>query len=100
MVTEENYTISMLLVYILIMYNPLLPSSHTHSHAQRFPRFSSWMLLGESAVVAEVASPMGGNSNSNSNSILSPVLTVWVTLFMIYFTNCLADLAAASTMQV
>ncbi|KAL6745958.1 hypothetical protein V8C86DRAFT_2959352, partial [Haematococcus lacustris] len=90
---------------------------------QQYPTFSAWMLYGEGSPGA------AGNSSSHegvgggaavrppriisidfpldglgqvavqAGSVLSPVLTMWITLVVMFIANSVADYAAASTLQ-
>ena len=87
---------------------------------ERYPQFSAWMLYGEvSGAVLEPpsigSSPpptcggLGGGNTPNHASLaqpqgrnggtLSPVLTIWLTLVVLYLINCAADLAAVACLQ-
>ena len=90
----------------------------------RYPRFSAWMLHGEvSGAVLETSdarstAPSCNHSGSDTpgrlpggkggsslpypgveGGTLSPVLTFWLTLVVLYLINCAADLAAAAGMR-
>ena len=85
---------------------------------ERYPQFSAWMLYGEvSGAVLEPTSSsgtspslcgLGGGDMTNhadfklqgrNGGTLSPVLTIWLTLVVLYLVNCAADMAAVACLQ-
>ena len=72
--------------------------------ADSFPNFASFMLYGETPAAAAVVTSTHPSSNDSPNSssqpIISPVLTVWITLVLLQFFNIICEAASKASIPI